>query len=222
MFVSKAVTGQQQNVVHSVQEKSVRQDFSQLISVASEDVRSKRLKQVIANLDECSSDDLNYLVVELLTAMGFMGKITDGFQDGGVDVIGFEDGKMKIAIQCKAWNPKKNTKRISMKEVQAFKGSFLTKYEYGIFITTHYFTDPCWKEESANYYLIDRKKLFPLLARYFPQQISNALYFESLESLPKCPKCNSGKMLNLWAEAKDGRKGYIYKWCESCEENSYM
>lgn len=194
----------------------IERDFLKLITVEAENTRDKRLKKTIATLDECSSDDLNYLVAELLKAMGYEAKIFDGVNDRGIDVVAFEEGKMTIAAQCKAWNPKKNTERVGVKDIQAFKGQFITEYAHGVFITTHYFTEPAWAEANDRYHLVDRKRLFDLIARYFPQHLSTTLYNETLSTLPACKKCNSGRLLRLFSQ-----KGSYYYWCESCEENTY-
>ena len=174
----------------------------------------KKLKDIISRLDDCNSNELNYVACELLRALSYESQIIDGVHDQGIDVIGFKDNKRELAVQCKAWNPKKTTERINVKDVQAFKGRLLSSdYKYGLFITTHYFSDPALKEEDDRLMLIDRKALFGLLNRYYPDAMASCYYDETLGDLNLCPKCNEGKLIKLYAKSK---KKYYY-WCEGCD-----
>lgn len=174
-----------------------------------------KLKKILSNFSSISSKDLNYLVSCIVEKLGYDTQIIDGFNDKGIDIIGFKNKKRCIAIQCKAWNPQKNTQRISIKDVQAFKGKFLSDgYNYGLFVTTHYFTDNALEESSDNLLLIDRHLLMYLCAKYFPMEMANISYYNSIDYLNNCPVCKQGKMLKLFSVEK---KKYYYV-CESCKK----
>ncbi|KZS22721.1 restriction endonuclease [Wohlfahrtiimonas chitiniclastica] len=184
----------------------------------SNQATDKKLQEIILKLDECSSNELNYVACALLKALEYDSQIIDGVHDKGIDVIGFKDNHREVAVQCKAWNPKKATERINVKDVQAFKGCVLSSnYQYGLFITTHYFSDPALKEEDDRLMLIDRKALYSLLNRYFPSIMADCYYRETLKTLSTCPKCNSGNLLKLYAKSKR----VYYHWCENCDERIF-
>lgn len=185
-----------------------------LLALPEPKAEDKKLKDIISRLDACDSNELNYVACELLKALEYDSQIIDGVHDQGIDVIGFKDNKREVAIQCKAWNPKKTTERINVKDVQAFKGRVLSSdYKYGLFITTHYFSEPALKEEDNRLMLIDRKALFSLLNKYYPEAVGSCYYAETLRDLDVCPKCHEGHLIKLYAKTT---KKYYY-WCEGCD-----
>lgn len=173
-----------------------------------------KLVQIIAHLDECKSNDFNYLVEKLVQRLGFDTQIIDGIHDSGIDIIGFQQQKKVLAVQCKAWNPKRNTNPLDKKEVLAFKGKTMSDgYEKSLFVTTHYFTKPALDEASDNFFLIDRRILHDLLATYFPKEFSEAFYYETLKELKACPTCQKGKLIRLYSK----NKRTYYTLCERCQ-----
>ncbi|WP_051396046.1 restriction endonuclease [Ignatzschineria larvae DSM 13226] len=172
----------------------------------------------IQNLDMRKYDrnvppqDLNEIAKAILEKIGYNAEIVDGMRDGGIDVVGYQNNVRKIGVQCKQWNPKKLNKRISTQEINAFRGSLSSKkIEQGIFITTHYFDDYALKAADDNLILIDRRQLYALLTRFFPQSMSKIAYTQNLEDQANCPNCKEGKLFKLYREKQSN-----YDWCESC------
>lgn len=197
-----------------VEEQTTETNLFDLLALPEPKAEEQKLKDIISRLDTCDSNELNFVACALLKALDYESQIIDGVHDQGIDVIGFKDNKRELAVQCKAWNPKKTTERINVKDVQAFKGRVLSSdYKYGLFITTHYFSEPALKEEDNRLMLIDRKALFGLLNKYYPDVVGSCYYAETLKDLDTCPKCNSGKFIKLYAKTK---KKYYY-WCEGCD-----
>ncbi|GAA5100348.1 restriction endonuclease [Wohlfahrtiimonas larvae] len=160
------------------------------------------------------STALNEIAKLILEKMGYYAEITDGMNDGGIDVIGYKGNVREIGVQCKAWNPKGCNSRINNKDVNAFKGSLSSKNcQMGLFITTHYFDDFALKEANENLILIDRKYLLEILTNYFPNAVSNYLYHQDLGTQDACPNCSNGKIIKIYRDAKPS-----FDWCESCRE----
>lgn len=177
----------------------------------------KKLKKIVAQLETCKSEDLNYIAECILQKMGYTVQNIDGYKDGGIDVYAFSNNKKAIAVQCKAWNPQKTTERISKPLVAAFKGIFPDKgFPNGIFITTHFFTDQALEIAGENLLLVDRKKLIELLAHFYPEMISELFYYKTLTELEECKSCKNGKKLKLYNKKK---RNYYYI-CETCGEYS--
>lgn len=173
--------------------------------------QDQKLKEIFSVIDECSSAEFNFFIKALLEKMGYEITDIDGKHDNGVDLVGHVKNVRSLAVQCKAWNPKKTTERVDVREVRAFKGVIAEKYKKGLFVTTHYFSEPALELEDESLILIDRRKLFHLVARYCPQLLAESLYFETLRNLPACSHCQTGKAIKLYSK----QKRYYY-WCESC------
>ena len=188
-------------------------DISDLLSSGVNTRQDKKLQSILNNIDECSSSDFNLFIKALLEKMGYDITDIDGKNDNGVDLIGHVGKVKSLAVQCKAWNPKRNTERVDVREVRAFKGVVADGYQKGFFVTTHYFSEPALELEDETLILIDRRKLFHLVARYYPQLLAESLYFETLSSLPACSHCQIGRTIKLYSK----NKRYYY-WCESCSE----
>ncbi len=188
-------------------------NLAELLGEGGADGNHQKLQNIIERLDECSSGELNYLTAELLIAMGYQPQIIDGYNDQGIDIIGFKGNRRALAVQCKAWNPRRTNERIGAKDVQAFKGRLLAEeYQYGLFVTTHYFNDYALKERHERLFLIDRRRLITLLGTFFPEVMAKSYYRLTLNDLQDCPNCNSGKLLKLYSR----KRRFYYGWCESC------
>ncbi|GGZ86738.1 hypothetical protein GCM10007161_18110 [Ignatzschineria indica] len=174
--------------------------------------KAHKLMKIIHSIDDCNANDFNYVISELLQKMGYSTQIIDGKNDKGVDIIGFVGNQREIAVQCKAWNPKRNTEQVSKECVQSFKGATMNEYQYALFFTTHYFTMPALEAVDDFLILIDRKKLFMLLAKYFPEAFANSYYQYSIAELNPCKACHNGKLLKLYSR----KSSKIYYWCENC------
>ena len=49
----------------------------------------KKLKKIVAQLETCKSEDLNYIAECILQKMGYTVQNIDGYKDGGIDVYAF-------------------------------------------------------------------------------------------------------------------------------------
>lgn len=181
---------------------------------------NNRLEKIISNLNNCSAKDLNYLSVCLLEKMGYYCEIIDKKSCKEISIIAFKGKFKKFAVQCVNTNILYDNKRVGIKDIQAFKGKFLSdNYKRGIFITTGYFSQVALKEYDDNLILIDRKTLIFLLTKYFPESISNTCYYNSLCILDSCPYCKKGKLLECYSKKRKVRKRYY--WCEHCNKKIY-
>lgn len=130
------------------------------------EIENELITKLIDQLKQAHWRRLEYIVVELLTAMGYGdGEVTDKTNDGGLDGIIKEDklGLDNIYIQAKRWE---NT--VGRPDVMSFSGALDAKSaKKGIFITTSSFTNGA-KEyasrlESKKIILIDGYRLAKLM-----------------------------------------------------------
>ena len=190
-------------------------DVAEVLNIKPKSHLDSKIVKVISNLDSCQSSELNYLIDKPLQKIGFDTQIIDGINDKGIDIIAFSNGKKAAAIQCKAWNPKRTTEMVSKQHVLAFQGKVMSdSYSHGIFVTTHYFTTPALEEVSDNIILVDRRILHNLIATYFPEELAETLYYQTLDELKSCQKCSSGKLIKLYSK----NKNKYYYVCETCKE----
>lgn len=196
--------------------KNHKCDLFQEVLLLNQKLNSK-LNKIISNLNNCSTEDLNYLSVCLLEKMGYYCEIVDRKHSNEISIIAFKGKFKKFAVQCIHSNILYESKKISSKDVQAFRGKFLSdNYKRGIFITTGYFSQVAFKECDDNLILIDRKTLIFLLTKYFPENISNVCYYSTLSILDNCPKCKKGKIVENYSKKRNIRKRYY--WCENCQK----
>ncbi|MET4567274.1 restriction endonuclease [Bacillus subtilis] len=125
--------------------------------------------QLFKKLKKPIGKKLEYIIVELLVAMGYGdGKITGKTNDGGIDGIIKEDklGLDNIYLQAKRWdNP------IGRELVQSFSGALDDMgAKKGVFITTSYFTknaiEYAERLQSKKIVLIDGETLAKLMIDY--------------------------------------------------------
>jgi len=130
------------------------------------EIENELITKLIDQLKQARWRRLEYIVVELLTAMGYGdGEVTDKTNDGGLDGIIKEDklGLDNIYIQAKRWE---NT--VGRPDVMSFSGALDAKgAKKGIFITTSSFSNGA-KEyasrlESKKIILIDGYRLAKLM-----------------------------------------------------------
>lgn len=199
----------------SLFEKKKEEDLFKRFLFLKQAGGNEKIDDIIANIDGCSSKELNFLVESLLKKMGYETQVIDGFNDKGIDIMCFKNGAKKLAVQCKAWHIRRSMQPVNIKDVKAFKSSMNDNdFPKGIFVTTHYFTDPAFKEENSSLILIDRKKLVSLLARFFPKSVANSYYYETIKDFASCQHCKDGKIIKLYSE--DKRR--YYGRCETCGE----
>lgn len=160
--------------------------FKDLIYL-KEKKRNNRLEKVIRKLDYCSDRDLNYVVSCLLEEFGYECQFLDDFNnEQGIDIIGQKQYGRNVAVKCVARNIRSSKRRISKRDVQAFKGSYLSNsYKKGILVTNSYFSKSALEEGDDKLLLVDRRTLYLLLTTYFPQSVANAYYKDTLEHLKK-------------------------------------
>ena len=137
--------------------------------------RRRQIEQdVLAKVKTCSPEFFEWLVVKLLTAMGYGGSLADAGKaigksgDGGVDGVIKEDklGLEQIYIQAKRWD---NTS-VGRPEIQKFVGALHGKRaRKGIFLTTSTFTkeaDEYAKGLETKVILIDGPQLAKFMFDY--------------------------------------------------------
>ncbi|MHC5563739.1 restriction endonuclease [Bacillus spizizenii] len=134
-----------------------------------DDIRKELAKSIIQKIKKAHWKKLEYIIVELLVAMGYGdGKITGKTNDGGIDGIIKEDklGLDNIYLQAKRWdNP------IGRELVQSFSGALDDMgAKKGVFITTSYFTknaiEYAERLQSKKIVLIDGETLAKLMIDY--------------------------------------------------------
>ena len=129
----------------------------------------------------------------LYASAGYTTRITSIIGDGGVDLFA-ENGSTKLIFQAKRYLLS-GTNIVRPKNIREFIGVKFNHPGYRqVFITTHYFTPPAIKvAEAANIELVDREKLYHLIAQLNPTLLAKALYESALakNKIGRCPSCNS-------------------------------
>ena len=98
---------------------------------------------ILKQLKKMPPENFEVFTKNLLEVYGFEDVcVTKYSKDGGIDgygrlKIGF--GHMGVAFQCKRYSSKK----ISTKEIQAFRGAIQGKYDQGLFFTTSAYSKEC-------------------------------------------------------------------------------
>ena len=135
------------------------------IDKAFRELNDSLADEVLNNTLSIDPYKFEYVVMELLSRMGYEGRVTKKSGDGGIDGIIDLDkfGFDKIFVQAKRWaNP------VGGKDIRDFIGS-LQKVNKGIFITTSCFSDGAIesaKETDKTIVLIDGKKLARMMIDY--------------------------------------------------------
>lgn len=156
----------EEDIKEEVEELEAVIDPITIVEEKLEEIRCDLVDTIINRLQKMHWRKLEYIVIELLTAMGYGdGKVTGKTNDGGLDGIIKEDklGLDNIYVQAKRWE---NT--VGRPEVMSFSGALDAKgARKGIFITTSNFTKGA-KEyverlESKKIILIGGEKLARLM-----------------------------------------------------------
>jgi restriction system protein len=116
------------------------------IDIAYQQLRGSLAEELLATLKNCTPEQFEIIVVDLLVKMGYGGTRRDAGQalgksgDGGIDGIIKEDrlGLDAIYIQAKKWA---ETNGVGRPDIQKFAGALQGhRARKGVFITTSYFT----------------------------------------------------------------------------------
>jgi restriction system protein len=133
------------------------------------EIRKDLAKNIIQKIKKAHWKKLEFIIVELLMAMGYGdGKITGKTNDGGIDGIIKEDklGLDNIYLQAKRWD-----NSIGRELVQSFSGALDDMgAKKGVFITTSHFTkgaiDYAERLQTKKIVLIDGETLAKLMIDY--------------------------------------------------------
>lgn len=172
------------------------------------------------------AQQFNSLIKYLFEKIGYSVTITDGFQDGGIDIhCRNADNKLEVVIQCKANSAVHNNRLISKQNVREFLGvASREKAKYACFVTSTYFNKYAYEEDEsqsdldkdAQLILIDREKLFSLLIKYCPE-IMNPIFqdtFNKNSGFPQCPNCSEYSLIELFNKKAIYNKYYFQ--CTNC------
>jgi restriction system protein len=119
---------------------------AEAMELAYQQLRGSLAEELLATLKNCTAEQFEIIVVDLLVKMGYGGTRRDAGQalgrsgDGGIDGIIKEDrlGLDAIYIQAKKWA---ETNGVGRPEIQKFAGALQGhRARKGVFITTSYFT----------------------------------------------------------------------------------
>lgn len=148
-------------------EESIEQNFNKLNSLLQEELLDK--------IKKITPSDFEFLIVKLLTSMGYGGSLKDAGMvigksgDGGIDGIISEDrlGLSKIYIQAKRWEA-----NVGDVEIGRFLGSLSSRgATKGVFVTTSEFTSQAKEtiknnRSSVEIVLINGLELTKLMIEY--------------------------------------------------------
>lgn len=158
------------NIDNEISELENVKDPLDTIKEKVNEIEQELIEELIEQLKKANWRRLEFIVVELLSAMGYgEGEVTQKSNDGGLDGIIKEDklGLDNIYIQAKRWA---NT--VTRPDVMGFSGALDggTGARKGIFITTSQFSDGAYKYvaslENKKIILIDGEKLARLMIEY--------------------------------------------------------
>ncbi len=136
--------------------------------------------RAIADLRRMDPEDFEHYVAALYKRQGYSAEVTQRSKDEGVDVILTDKLGRRTAIQVKRY---RETGNIGRPIVQGFFGSYSTKYDAGIFVTTSDFTaEAITYAQENNIQLINGVGLSRLRDKFEPKdsQLTEALSIEQL------------------------------------------
>lgn len=152
----------------NLHQPQVDQTPDELFASAYQKIQNSLADELLEQINACSPEFFEKLVVDLLVAMGYGGTVEDAGQrvgrsgDGGIDGIIKEDrlGLDVIYIQAKKWEKES---LISRPEIQKFVGALQGRHAHkGVFITTTRFSKPALdyvKNLASKVVLIDGEQL---------------------------------------------------------------
>lgn len=121
---------------------------------------------------------------------GFTVEATPYSGDGGIDLY-VKKGNQKWAIQAKKRHLE-STDLIGVQEVRKVIGAATEPGYKKVLITTHFFSSNAIKEaEQADVELIDKEKLFRLIAQLQPQLYAKAYLKRYMGKLGFCKQCGA-------------------------------
>jgi restriction system protein len=154
----------------AILEEDTNQTPEESLEYAYQKLHSGLSKELLENIQSCSPEFFEKLVIDLLITMGYGGSRKDAGQavgrsgDGGIDGIINEDklGLDVIYLQAKRWdNP------VPLKEIRDFTGALASKKaKKGIFVTTSSFPNSVYEFVGKVEYkiiLIDGERLADLM-----------------------------------------------------------
>lgn len=156
----------EEDIIEEVEELESVVDPITVVEDKLTEIKNDLAQDIIIKLQNAHWRRLEYIVVELLTEMGYGdGKVTEKTNDEGFDGIIKEDklGLDNIYVQAKKWD-----KPVGRPEVMGFSGALDAKSaKKGIFITTSHFTkgaiEYVSRLEMKKIILIDGTKLANLM-----------------------------------------------------------
>ncbi|WP_186576040.1 restriction endonuclease [Aquibacillus kalidii] len=159
----------QSEIQEEIEEMEEVIDPFEVIEEKFEEITKELAQSLIQKIKKTHWRKLEYIIVELLMAMGYGdGKITGKTNDGGIDGVIKEDklGLDNIYLQAKRWD---NT--VGREQVQSFSGALDDLgAKKGVFITTSKFTrnatEYAERLQSKKIVLIDGETLAKLMIRY--------------------------------------------------------
>ncbi|MEC1738462.1 restriction endonuclease [Bacillus mojavensis] len=159
----------QNEIQEEIEDMEEVKDPFEVMTEQFNDIRKELAKSIIQKIKKAHWKKLEYIIVELLVAMGYGdGKITGKTNDGGIDGIIKEDklGLDNIYLQAKRWD-----NSIGRELVQSFSGALDDMgAKKGVFITTSHFTknaiEYAERLQSKKIVLIDGETLAKLMIDY--------------------------------------------------------
>lgn len=152
-----------------------------------------------------------FFIKRLFEKQGYSVQITDSplfsqngkRTDNGRDLIISKSDK-KIAVQIKQFrigdsSTQKHINRVDKKRIDSLASVANKDFDQLILITTSFFTfDAVDYAKECGIELYDRKRLFELIEKYYPEVLARMAYDYSLTSLYKCPDQNcNGRLLAI-------------------------
>lgn len=146
---AEVASSKRKNIPISIFEPSSQEEKTpdELLEYAYLELQKSLAQDLLQQIQRCSSQFFEVLVVDVLVAMGYGGSMKDAAQvvgksgDGGIDGIIKEDrlGLDVIYIQAKRWDENSS---ISRPEIQKFVGALHGHHaSKGVFLTTGRFTE---------------------------------------------------------------------------------
>lgn len=172
-------TGKSKKEENSAEPAFIKQSTDtppEVIEAAMQQINNQLADDLMDMIMQKDPSFFEYLVIDLLEAMGYGGKVENAAEvtqytgDGGIDGIIRQDalGFEKIYVQAKRWN---EDKTVGSPDIQQFAGALMGKgANKGLFITTSKFSkaaiDYVDRHMTAHIVLIDGKELTRLMIKY--------------------------------------------------------
>ncbi len=171
-------------------------------SICSEKA-DERMIDTLLNIDSLNGENekkgerFEWFLYDLFKNSGYVvEKVSKvGSADDKIDLI-VQIGSEKIAIQAKNYKLD-GTYRVNKDVVMSLSGAIENRSDItaGAVITSNFFTQPAreWQEKinGKPIYLIDREKLYVLIAELYPQLLAKVYFDTDMKSIKRCKLCGS-------------------------------